>query len=217
MGDSGSQWFCDQLNQCIENIHSEIESKMMEAFNAVASMPELKGMLNVSIPGYNDAIELSKIDVDVPIHRIMQSGTVGFGVGSVLSLVLGFGFIPLAAGAFMAYNNYQDIKRSTATSNLRTAYYSQLCIAINGLKAYVENAFKQFRTELTRVVKDQITSLQNTLKETINEINQVKSGIKSAVTQTNILNKEIAELNSAMGLIQQCSILPNLKGSCPSA
>lgn len=216
MEDNGSQWFCDQLNQCLENIHSEIELRMVEAFKAVASMPELNGMLNVSIPDYNDAIELSEIDNGVPLHRYLQSGTAGFGVGSVLSFVMGFGVIPLVAGAFMAYSNYQDIRRSTATANLRTAYYSQLCIAINGLKAYVENAFNQFRTELTRVVKEQITSLQNTLKETINEINQVKSGIKSAVAQTNILNKEIAELNSAMSLIQNSSILPNLKGSCPS-
>lgn len=214
--EKGGQWVGRMLNDAIAEISSNITLELNKVFCNIAAMPQFEGMLHFDIRNFNQNIVIRDVCTEVPIHKRVTPlmGTAGIaGVASIgLTQILGIAMGPigwialLGVGAAVAYKNQRDVSEAHIESNLRQVYQPQLSGAISSLNTYVNTRFAEFQQEWLAIITERAKSYQESLKESIANIQKVKLEINQAVTMKAQLQTKMKPLLVAKDLAEKCEI-----------
>ena len=215
-GENGGMWVGRMLDDAIANISYNITMELDRCFSNIAAMPQFEGMLHFDIKGFNQKIVIRDVSTEVPIHKRITPMMGAAGIAGVASMgltqILGIAMGPigwaalLGVGALVAYENTKEVGNTYVEANLRQVYQPQLSGAINSLQTYIGTRFQEFQQEWINVITDRAKSYQESLKESIAKIQELKLDINKAVTAKTQIQAKIKVLLAAKELAEKSEI-----------
>ena len=196
---SDGKWLGQQIYDRIDELSSEITLELNKAFNRIASMKELEGLLNYNVEKYQGQFVIKKVDLSVPIHKRIMAGMSGYGIaGASLMLFSGIGLIAgLGTAAYVAARQIIDVGTGTQQSQLRQIYLPQIQTETQNFRVFVEGRFSDFQQELLHTVANKAKEYHDSINDAINEIQKIKQQINIAVSKQVALQNQVNPLIKA--------------------
>lgn len=195
---SDGKWLGQQIYDRIDELSSEITLEINKAFDRIASMKELEGLLNYTAERYQGQFVVKEVNLSVPVHKLIMAGMSGYGIATAsLMMFSGVGlFVGLGTAAYVASRQMRDVGKGTQQSQLRQIYLPQIQTETQNFRVFVEGRFSDFQQELLHTVANKATEYHNCLNDAITEIQNIKQQINIAV------NKKVALQNQLNPLLK---------------
>ena len=204
-GDKGGVWMGQQLNDAIAQIGSEVTLQLDHGFRSIAEMPQFEGMLNFEIKEYTSNVVIKDVDTTVPLNKRITPLMSGAGIATFGSFYLATGIVGVLAaigiGAYVAFRNQKDSGTAHIETNLRQVYQPQMSGAINSLNTYVNTRFTEFQQEWLGLIVSRCKAYQESLQESIANINKVKQEINQAVNLKAQIQNKLKPLVAAREIV----------------
>ena len=199
--EGGGVWLGKQIKSKINELSSEITLQLNKSFERISQFNDFDGLLNFKAKKYVGQVVIKEVNLQVPVHKRVLSSTPGWGVAMMGLCVLGSGpfgaLASVVAGAYVGYRNASDVGTTTQQNELRRTYQAQIETEKQNLRTYVESRFNEFQREWFKALGERANEYKDCLKQTIDELTEMKKEINLSVNKKNDLEKQIRPLNLA--------------------
>lgn len=196
---SDSRWLGQQVYDRIDELSTEITLQLNKAFERIASIKEVEGLLNYRAQKYQGQFTVKDVDLNVPIHKQITAGMTGYGIAIAgLAFLSGIGTIAaLATAAYVSMRQIKDVGRGKRESELRQTYQPQIQTETQNFRIFVEGRFNEFQRELFHTISNKAQEYRDSYNEALNNIQTIRQQINAAVTRKQQLKQQLNPLVKA--------------------
>lgn len=207
---NGGKWVGEKIIEKMNALGSEITLMLNKAFERISKFEDFDKMLDFKAKEYNGQIVVKDVDLSVPIHKRVLSSTPGWGIAMMGLCILGTGGLGLTAsllaGGYVATRNTIDMANGVQEGRLRQTYQSQIQTETQNLRIYVESRFNDFQREWLRAITERVQDYRDSLKQAVEEIQNLSQQINAAVNTKLALEKQLKPLESAKNQIDKLDL-----------
>ena len=196
---SDSRWLGQQVYDRIDELSTEITLQLNKAFERIASIKEVEGLLNYRAQKYQGQFTVKDVDLSVPIHKQITAGMTGYGIaiaGLAFLSVIGT-IAALATAAYVSTRQIKDVGRGKRESELRQTYQPQIQTETQNFRIFVEGRFNEFQRELFHTISNKAQEYRDSYNEALNNIQTIRQQINAAVTRKQQLKQQLNPLVKA--------------------
>lgn len=158
-------------------------------------------------------IRLKEKTLSEQIFMGARNGISGMGVFSVTSIIGGLVastavVLPIATlgGIAMAWKSIVSASRANTKAEIRQQIQPRLTIAINELRTYVQNRFKNFNNSLKEMLLGRVAEMEAEIMNIRLQLEECATDIQKIATQKSELQKKITYIETT---INQLNLLLN--------
>lgn len=195
---------CNQLDAMIDSSFEDIIAKSQVSFE------EEKPVYDSLLPAN---IRLKEKTLSEQIFMGARNGISGMGVFSVTSIIGGLVastavVLPIATlgGIAMAWKSIVSASRANTKAEIRQQIQPRLTIAINELRTYVQNRFKNFNNSLKEMLLGRVAEMEAEIMNIRLQLEECATDIQKIATQKSELQKKITYIETT---INQLNLLLN--------
>lgn len=211
----GIQFVSEKLNDSLLSLSDQLDTIIDESFEEIMKKSEL--YFEEDKPIYDSLLpsnmRLKENTLSEKIFMGARNGMSGLGVFSVTSIVGGLiastaFVIPIAAigGIAMAWKSIVSATHANTKAEIRQQIQPRLTIAINELKTYVQNRFKNFSKSLKEMLLGRVAEMEAEMMSIRLKMEECTTDMQKTACQKSELQKKIAFIDT---ISNQLNVLLN--------
>lgn len=197
----GIQFVSGKLNDSLLSLSNQLDSIIDESFDEIMKKAQLT--FEEDKPVYESLLpsdmRLKEKTMSEKIFMGARNGMSGMGVFSVTSIVGGLitstaVVMPIAAlgGIAMAWKSIVSASHANTKAEIRQQIQPRLTIAINELRAYVQNRFKNFSKNLKEMLLGRVAEMEAEMMSIRLKLEECVTDMQKIAHQKSELQKRIA-------------------------
>lgn len=211
----GIQFVSGKLNDSLLSLSNQLDSIIDESFEKIMEKAQLT--FEEDKPIYDSLLSsdmrLKEKTMSEKIFMGARNGMSGMGVFSVTSIVGGLIaspaiVLPIAAlgGIAMAWKSIISASNANTKAEIRQQVQPRLTIAINELRTYVQNRFKNFSNTLKEMLLGRVNEMEAEMMSIRLKLEECATDMQKIAYQKSELQKKIAFVDTTTN---QISVLLN--------
>lgn len=211
----GIQFVSEKLNDSLLSLSNQLDTIIDESFDEIMKKAELS--FEDDKPTYDSLLpsnmRLKGKSLSEKIFMGARNGMSGMGIFSVTSIVGGLIaspaiVLPIAAlgGIAMAWKSIISASNANTKTEIRQQVQPRLTIAINELRTYVQNRFKNFSNTLKEMLLGRVNEMEAEMMSIRLKLEECATDMQKIAYQKSELQKKIAFVDTT---INQISVLLN--------
>lgn len=212
---NGMKYVTEELNKSIQNLAGQLDSIIDGAFKEAleksqVSFEESREEYSSLLPSN---MKLREKETSEKLFLAARNSMSGLGVFSATTLIGGLVassavIMPVAAlgGIYMAYKSIVNANLANNKAEIRQQVQPRLTIALNELKAYVQNRFKSFAQTLKECLLGKVAELEAEIMGLRLQMEECNTNMQKITNYKIELQKKIAFTDT---LLNQLNVLLN--------
>jgi len=215
----GMKYVTTELNKSLQNLCGQLDTVIEEAFEKAIekvqmSFEEAQEARNVLLPSN---MQLREKGTSEELFLIIRNGMAGIGITTATSYFGGLVLastaasvlvmpVALVAGLTMAWKSITSAKQANNKAEIRQQVQPRLTIALNELRAYVQNRFKEFSRALKEGLLGKITEMEAEMASIRLQMEECNTNMQKTAYQKSELQKKMAFIDT---ILNQLNVLMN--------
>lgn len=206
----GIQFVSEKLNDSLLSLSNQLDTIIDESFDEIMKKAELS--FEDDKPTYDSLLpsnmRLKEKSLSEKIFMGARNGMSGMGVFSVTSIVGGLIaspaiVLPIAAlgGIAMAWKSIISASNANTKAEIRQQVQPRLTIAINELRTYVQNRFKNFSNTLKEMLLGRVNEMEAEMMSIRLKLEECATDMQKIAYQKSELQKKIAFVDTTTNQI----------------
>lgn len=211
----GMKYVTTELNKSLQNLCGQLDSVIDDAFEqalekAQISFDESREEYNSLLPA---DLKFREKGTSEKLFLAARNGMSGLGIFSATTLIGGLVassavIMPVAAvsGLYMAYKSIVNAFQADNKAEIRQQIQPRLTIALNELKTYVQNRFKEFSQALKEGLLGKITEMEAEMTSIRLQMEECNTNMQKIAHRKSELQKKMAFIDT---ILNQLNVLMN--------
>jgi len=212
---NGMKYVTEELNKSLQSLSGQLDSIIDDAFEQALDKAQIS--FEVSREEYGSLLpsnlRLREKETSEKLFLAARNSMSGLGVFSATTLIGGLVassavIMPIAAlgGVYMAYKSIVNANHANNKAEIRQQVQPRLTIALNELKTYVQNRFKEFSQALKEGLLGKVAEMEAEMMSIRVQMEECNANMQKIAHHKTELQKKIAFVDTT---INQLNVLLN--------
>ncbi|MBQ8500262.1 MAG: dynamin family protein [Bacteroidales bacterium] len=200
-GSKGGKWVLRQINLGLESLAAEVDLRIESGFDEVNEL--LGEEIQMPESGFTERINVDLTPAERSLADVACNMTrqalPGLGVASLAAMVFSTFCAPfvvsglggLTAAAAYVYKSSKDANTANRIHELKSKLGPQITIAMNDLKAYVQQRYDEFNEALVESLERKTNEIVTEMQDVVDAIKKIENDKKETVKQLEALEGQV--------------------------
>lgn len=194
----GVKFVSEKLNESILSLSNQLDEMIDSCFEEIlervqVSFDEDKPEFDILLPSN---LRLKEKSLSESVFNFVRNGMAGLGVFTFASVVGVSPVLGVLGGIAVAWKSIVGASEANRKAEIRQQIQPRLTIAINELRAYVQNRFKNFSNSLKEMMIGRVAEMEAEMMNTRIRLEECATDMQKIVAQKSEIQKRIAYIDT---------------------